>query len=59
MSLEVISPNLKDEHFHEIIQKFGGVKFTSWGFEGNASKKGDSYLSDVHKVVITGEDGEG
>lgn len=59
MSLDSISPNLKEEHLHEIIKKFGGVKYTSWAFEGNAGKKGDGYLSEVYKVVITGEDDKG
>lgn len=60
MSLESISPNLKEEHLNEIIRKFGGVKYTKWGFEiGEAAKKGDSYLSELFKVVLTGEDDKG
>ena len=59
MSLDLISPNLKEEHLNEIIRKFGGVKHTSWAFEGNAAKKGDGYLSEVYKVVVTGEDDKG
>lgn len=59
MSLDLISPNITEEHLHEIIRKFGGVKYTSWEFEGNAGKKGDGYLSEVYKVVVTGEDDKG
>lgn len=56
MSLETISPNLTEKHLTEIIQKFGGVKYTSWDFEGAAGKKGDSYLSEVYKVLVKGVD---
>lgn len=56
MSLETISPNLTDEHLNEIIKKAGGVKYTSWCIEGAAGKKGDSYLSEVFKVVVKGVD---
>ncbi|KAG5668327.1 hypothetical protein PVAND_016271 [Polypedilum vanderplanki] len=59
MSLQEISPNLTEDHLHEIIRKFGGVKYTSWSFDGNAAKKGDSYLSELHKVIVTGEDDKG
>lgn len=56
MSLANISPNLTEEHLNEIIKKAGGVKYTSWNFEGAAGKKGDGYLSEVYKVVVTGVD---
>lgn len=56
MSLEIISPNFTENHLNEIIQKSGGVKYTSWAFEGAAGKKGDSYLSEVYKVVVKGVD---
>ncbi|KAL7015018.1 hypothetical protein ACKWTF_016247 [Chironomus riparius] len=59
MSLDLISPNFTEEHLNEIIKKFGGVKYTSLAFEGNAGKKGDGYLSEVYKVVVTGEDDKG
>lgn len=56
MSIQEISPNLTDDHLHEIIRKRGGVKYTSWAYEGPAGKKGDAYLSEVYKVIITGVD---
>jgi hypothetical protein len=56
MSLKEISPNLTDEHFHQIIRKKGGVKYTSWKYQGTAGKKGDGFLSELFKVVITGVD---
>jgi hypothetical protein len=59
MSLDLISPNITEEHMLEIVKKFGGVKYISWAFEGNAAKKGDGYLSEVYKVVVTGEDDKG
>lgn len=56
MSLENISPNLTDDHLNEIIRKAGGERFLSWAFEGAAGNKGDSYLSEVYKVVVKGID---
>lgn len=56
MSLATISPNFTEEHLHEIIRNAGGVKYTSWAFEGDAFKKGDSYLSELFKVVVKGVD---
>lgn len=56
MSLQSISPNLNEEHLHEIIRKRGGVKYTSWHFEGTAGKKGDGYLSELYKLVVKGVD---
>lgn len=58
-TLETISPNLNEEHLNEIIRKFGGIKYTKWEFEGSAGKKGDGYLSELYKVVVTGEDQKG
>lgn len=58
-SLDQISPNLKEEHLHEVIRKFGGVKYTKWAFDGAAGKKGDGYLSELFKVIVTGEDDKG
>lgn len=54
MSLDIISPNFTENHLNEIIRKAGGVKYTSWEFEGAAGKKGDGYLSEVFKVVVKG-----
>lgn len=54
MSLELISPNFTEAHLNEIIKKAGGVKYTSWEFEGAAGKKGDGYLSEVYKVIVKG-----
>lgn len=59
MSLEEISPNFKEEHLHEIIRKLGGVRYLSWAFDGAAGKKGDGYLSELFKVIVTGEDDKG
>lgn len=56
MSLENISPNLTEKHLDEIVVKAGGVRHKSWAFEGAAGKKGDSYLSEVYKVVVVGVD---
>lgn len=56
MSLETISPNLTEKHLDEIIVKAGGVRHTSWAFEGDGFKKGDSYLSELFKVVVFGVD---
>lgn len=56
MSLESISPNFTEDYLDEIIKKAGGTKHTSWAFEGAAGKKGDSYLSEVFKVVVKGVD---
>lgn len=55
-ALQNISPNFTENHLNEIIQKAGGVKYTSWEFEGAAGKKGDGYLSEVFKVVVKGVD---
>lgn len=54
MSLDAISPSFTEEHLNEIIRKKCGVRYTSWAFEGAAGKKGDSYLSEVYKVVVKG-----
>ena len=54
MSLAEISIKFTEEHLNEIIIQSGGVKYTSWEFEGDASKKGDSYLSEVFKVAVRG-----
>lgn len=54
MSLADISIKFTEEHLNEIIIQSGGVKYTSWEFEGDASKKGDSYLSEVYKVAVRG-----
>lgn len=54
--LTTISPNLTEEHFHEIIRNKGGVRYVRWAFEGAAGKKGDGYLSELFKVVVTGVD---
>jgi hypothetical protein len=59
MSLETISPNLKEEHLLEIIKQFGGSKYISWAFDEGGFKKGDSYLSELYKVVVKGEDDKG
>lgn len=56
MSLQDISPNLNEEHLNEIIRKRGGVKYTSWQFEGTPLEKGDAFLSEVYKIVVKGVD---
>jgi hypothetical protein len=58
MSLSLISPVITEEHFAEIVKKKGGV-YRSWAFEGGTVKKGDAYLSEVFKVIVTGEDDKG
>lgn len=54
MSLDTISPNITENHLNEIIRNAGGVKMVSWAFEGAAGKKGDGYLSELYKIVVTG-----
>ena len=56
MSLENISPKFTEDHLNEIIKKAGGVKYTSWAFEGAAGNKGDGYLSEVFKIIVKGVD---
>lgn len=59
MDIKIISPNLKEDHLFNIIKGYGAVKYVKWDFEGSALKKGDGYLSEVYKVVVTGEDQKG
>lgn len=54
MSLEDISPNINVDHLHEIIRKKGGERMVSWAFDGAAGKKGDGYLSELYRLIITG-----
>lgn len=54
MSLETISPNINEDHLHEIIRKKGGERMVAWAFDGAAGKKGDGYLSELYKVIVTG-----
>lgn len=54
MSLDNISPNLTENHLLEIIKNKGGEKLISWEFEGEPGKKGDSYLSEIYKVLLKG-----
>ncbi|CRK91419.1 CLUMA_CG005088, isoform A [Clunio marinus] len=56
MSLDIISPNFTEAHLNEIIKKKGGLRHTSWAFEGAAGKKGDGYLSEVYKLILKGVD---
>lgn len=53
MSLSDISANFTEETLQYIIEKAGGVKYTSWEFAGGF-KKGDSYLSEVYRVIVKG-----
>ncbi|CAO1422867.1 unnamed protein product [Diamesa serratosioi] len=54
MSLADISCKFTEQHLNEIIIQSGGVKYTSWEFDGDGSKKGDSYLSEVYKLAVHG-----
>lgn len=54
-SLSDVSPKFNERSLDEIIIKSGGVKHTGWQFTGG-SKKGDSYLSEVFKMTVTGVD---
>lgn len=55
MSLSDVSPKFTEESLDEIIIKTGGVKHTGWEF-GGGFKKGDSYLSDVFRMIVKGVD---
>lgn len=58
MELSAISVNFTESTLDEIIQKCGGVRHTSWSL-GDGFKKGDSYLSEVYRLIVDGikEDG--
>lgn len=55
MSLSDVSPIFNEKSLDEIIIKAGGVKHTGWEFAGGF-KKGDSYLSEVFKMIVKGVD---
>lgn len=54
-SLSDVSPNFNEKSLDDIIIKAGGLKHTGWEFTGG-SKKGDSYLSEVFKMIVKGVD---
>uniref|UniRef100_U5ET49 Putative juvenile hormone-inducible protein n=1 Tax=Corethrella appendiculata TaxID=1370023 RepID=U5ET49_9DIPT len=58
MSLSEISEKFTEENLNEIIRKIGGEKFTKWEF-APGFKKGDSYLSEVYRVIVEGENKNG
>lgn len=54
-SLSDVSPKFNEKSLDEIIIKAGGIKHTEWKFTGGV-KKGDSYLSEVFKLIVKGVD---
>lgn len=54
MNLSEISKYFTENTLHEIIQKVGGTKFTSYNFISESNKKGDSYLSQVYRIKVQG-----
>lgn len=58
MSLNDVSNKFDEKSLDEIIIKAGGVKHTGWEFLGGF-KKGDSYLSEVFKMLVKGVDKNG
>lgn len=59
MSLSDISSQLTKNHLDDFIRQQGGVKHTSWEFAGNSFKKGDSYLSNLFRIIVKGVDDKG
>lgn len=53
MALSDVSIKFTEQTLDEIIQKKGGVKHTGWHF-GGGFKKGDSYLSEVYRIIVDG-----
>lgn len=53
MNLSAISNKFTEATLDEIIQKKGGCKHTSWSL-GDGFKKGDSYLSEVYRIIVDG-----
>lgn len=51
--LNAISSKFTEETLDSIIRNHGGVKHTSWRF-GDGFRKGDSFLSEVHRLIVTG-----
>lgn len=58
MELSSISINFTEATLDEIIQKNGGDRHTSWRL-GDGFKKGDSYLSEVYRLIVDGINADG
>lgn len=58
MDLSSISIKFTEATLDAIIQKYGGQKHTGWKF-GDGFKKGDSYLSEVYRVIVDGVTADG
>lgn len=56
MSLSDVSKVFNEKSLDEIIKKIGGVRHTSYEFAKTSEKKGDSYLSVVRRLKISGVD---
>lgn len=56
MSLSKISKFFTEETLDKIVQNVGCTHHKSWSF-GTGFKKGDSYLSDVYRLIIIGNNG--
>lgn len=58
MSLSQISTKFTEHTLDEIVQKYGATKHVNWKF-GSGFKKGDSYLSELYRLIVNGvkEDG--
>lgn len=58
MNLSAISIKFTEATLDEIIQKQGGCNYTSWSL-GDGFKKGDSYLSEVYRIIVDGVKADG
>lgn len=52
-SLKEISSKFTEATLDSIIRNHGGIKHTSWRF-GDGFRKGDSFLSEVYRLIVTG-----
>lgn len=53
MDLETISSKFTTEILDKIVRNHGGVRHKSYRF-GDGFRKGDSFLSDVYRLIVTG-----
>lgn len=51
--LDAISLKFTEETLDTIVRNNGGIRHTSWKF-GDGFRKGDSYLSEVYRLIVTG-----
>lgn len=53
LGLDAISLKFTEETLDTIVRNNGGIRHNSWKF-GDGFRKGDSYLSEVHRLIVTG-----